>query len=104
MADVTQQPWYLPNGSYNENMEAFKEYLLGLGLKYSELTDVQKAAVQDFKEDLQIMEYARVKKVLAFQEAWSVKEAELRAQHDAAIQQFFVDKQTAEDNDYALPQ
>jgi hypothetical protein len=98
MADVTAQPWYLPDGNYQENMDAFKEYLAGLGKKYSELTDTQKAAVQDFKEDLELMEYKRVKLVNVFLEAKQQAYADLAAQQDAekiALGQLWQQKEDA---------
>ena len=102
MADITLQPWYLPEGTYAENIEAFKEYLVSLGTTYSELTDIQKAAVQDFREDLDLMEYVRIKKVNTFLEAKDSAFTSLRTEHDIAIQALGVLWQAAEDNDYEL--
>lgn len=98
MADVTKQSWYLPEGSYEENKKAFRDYLVSLGKKYSELTDVQKAAVQDFKEDLEQMDYEKKKLQVAFYQAREAAQLALQQQHDAetiALSQLWQAKEEA---------
>ena len=104
MADVTKQSWYLPNGSYADNVKAFKEYLVSLGKKYSELTDVEKAAIQDFKEDLELMEYQKTKVKADFYEAKDAAFETVRTKHANEIKDLNDTWQAAEDNDFTIPQ
>jgi len=103
MVDITSLSFYDATLSPEELYKAAEEY-------YAAKIDPLNSTVEENNEMLEV--YAKIKimiaqkqaKIKAFEEAWSAKEQEIRAAHDAELQAFYKEKQAAQDNDYALPQ
>lgn len=101
--DIKTQPWYNANLSAAELYEAAEQWYAD-NMDMSTMTVQEGADMIDAYAKIRVMIRQESDKVKVFDAAWNVKEAELRSVHDVVIQAFFQDKQTAQDNDYTLPQ